>query len=383
MDPKEFSKPSGKLVENEEKHISFVPNPLPPEIVYDAELQELVANSHLLLGKLAGIGKLLPNPHLLIQPYLRREAVLSSRIEGTEASLSDLFIFEAVGEEPTHETFKRVREVRNYVHALEISLNAVRQGKPISLELIKNAHKRLLYRVRGQERHPGTFRTVQNWIGPLRQPIKYARYVPPPAGYLDIVLKNLEDFWRGAPHQIPTLVQCAVAHYQFEAIHPFVDGNGRIGRLLIVLQLCEKKILPQPLLYVSAYFERNKQEYVDRMLAVSQKSDWEGWVKFFLRAVCAQAEDTITTVEKLLKLSESYERRLRRNKATKNASRLKEHLFSNPYITAGNASQYLGVSFVTAQRAIDCLIQNGVLRAADSRKRNRVFLAREILSILN
>lgn len=381
MDKNAFSKPNGTFFLNKNGKETFLPNMLPPAVSYPIQLVSLISEAGMNIGKLAGIGKLLPNPHVLIGPYLRQEAVLSSRIEGTEASISDLFFYEAVGKESVDAVFKRVREVRNYVAALNAGLRAVETGQPIDMSLLKKLHRILLTGVRGQDRNPGEFRSVQNWIGKTGK-IQDATYVPPPPENLEKLLGNFAEFLSNPPNDMPVLVQCAVMHYQFEAVHPFADGNGRIGRLLITLLLCQKKVLPQPLLYPSAYFERNKTDYYSRLLSVSQRSEWEEWIAFFLNGVAAQAQEAIQNVERLLALKEHYDDVLRKSEATKNTHLLKDILFSNPYTTVKNATEYLNVSFVTAQKTIGILVDNGILEELSKQKRNRVFVAKGILHVL-
>jgi len=385
MDLGAFSDPSGRLLKISDGNTVFVPNSLPPDIDYDRATTKLIADSHTKLGRLSGIGELLPNPHILISPYLRREAVLSSRIEGTKASLADLFQYELNGKESIDEAWKRVREVRNYVQALENSLGVIKKTDHyIDLEVIKHAHRTLLQAVRGEDRSPGNFRKIQVHIGSSRK-IEDARYVPPGPETLSDLLANLEAFIRDPPPDMPILVQCALLHYQFEAIHPFVDGNGRIGRLLITLFLCERNILPLPLLYLSAFFEKNRTEYFDRLLAVSQRSEWANWIKFFLNAVSQQADEAIQNINirALLRLKDRYEDLLRKHSATRNAHLLKDGLFSNPYTTINNASEFLKVSFVTAQKTIEFLRGYGILTQVTKRPRNRIFVAKEILGILS
>ncbi len=311
---------------------------------------------------MSGIGELLPNPHILISPYLRREAVLSSKIEGTQASLADLFQYELIGTEPVESVWKRVFEVRNYVRALERGLRLVRkEGGRIDLGLIRSMHGTLLQGVRGAERNPGNFREIQ----------------------LPDLLSNLEDFIRSPPSDMPILVQCAVLHYQFEAVHPFVDGNGRIGRLLIPLFLCERNILPHALLYISAYLESHRTEYFDRLLGVSQRNEWKEWVAFFLTAVAHQSDEAVVNIQKLLQLKDRYETLLGKRHATQNAHLLKDILFSNPYTTIKNASEFLKVSFVTAQSTIQALVSSGILTEITRKKRNKIFVAKEIIRNLS
>jgi len=383
MDLNAFTNANGSIVQSNQGVSVFVPRPLPPSFEYDKAITPLIAESHTKLGRLSGIGELLPNPHILISPYLRREAVLSSKIEGTQASLADLFQYELIGTEPVESVWKRVFEVRNYVRALERGLRLVRkEGGRIDLGLIRSMHGTLLQGVRGAERNPGNFREIQVLIGSTPR-IEDATYVPPAAEYLPDLLSNLEDFIRSPPSDMPILVQCAVLHYQFEAVHPFVDGNGRIGRLLIPLFLCERNILPHALLYISAYLESHRTEYFDRLLGVSQRNEWKEWVAFFLTAVAHQSDEAVVNIQKLLKLKERYETLIRKRHATKNAHLLKDILFSNPYTTIKNASEFLSVSFVTAQSTIQALVSSGILTEITRKKRNKIFVAKEIIRNLS
>lgn len=274
MDLGAFKNPNGKFVSNGEGHKTFLPRLLPPKINYDASLASLLSEAHGQLGQLSGIGELLPNPDLLIRPYVTREAVLSSKIEGTQASIIDIFEFEAKAKVDSEEDGrrKRVQEVVNYIHALDKCINRVQKGDSITLAMIRDVHKTLLHNVRGQERTSGEFRKVQNWIGPEGSKIEDAVYVPPAPDHLKNTLEEAEKFIQQPPERIPVLVQCALIHYQFEAIHPFADGNGRVGRLLLPLLLADRHLLSRPLLYLSAYFERNRTAYYRHLLSVSQNS---------------------------------------------------------------------------------------------------------------
>lgn len=248
---------SGRLVKHQRGYLAFVPNPLPPHISLTWELAAEISAADRGLSELAGIARTLPNPHLLIRPFMSREAVLSSRIEGTQASLSDLFYFEAAQMPPNPES--DVREVRNYIRALEHGLKRL-ETLPISLRLLREMHQELMDGVRGEHLTPGEFRRSQNWIGPANCTLNDAKFVPPPAEDMMDSLGELEKFLH-MPSSLPLVVRLALVHYQFEAIHPFLDGNGRIGRLLLILLLCSEKTLPQPLLYLSAYFEKNRSEF--------------------------------------------------------------------------------------------------------------------------
>ncbi len=382
MDTAEFTNPSGRLVRNADSIDTFVPNSLPPELSYDTEMTYFIAEAHRKLGLLSGLGQLVPNPNLLIIPYLKREAVLSSRIEGTQASLDDLFLYEAIGQEAGEFDSKRVREVANYANALQETLTQIRAGARIDRSLFKFAHGILLKGVRGQDRNPGQFRAIQNWIGTGTGRIGDAVYVPPSPELIEGCLESLERFILNPTPNLPVLIQCALDHYQFEAIHPFVDGNGRIGRLLIPLILIAQNSLSEPLLYISAYFERNRSEYYQRLRAVSQRSEWIEWIRFFLNAVISQATDAVGNIQKLIDLDEKYGKQLRSEKASKNAFLLAEHIFANPYLTATNAMEYLKVTFPTAQATIEFLMTQNILVEVTQRRRNRIYLAHEVNAIL-
>ena len=376
MNPEEFaSSTSGKVIRTVQGYWAFVPNPLPPPIEYDHEVVHLISEADRGLGRLAGIGQLLPNPHLLIAPYVRREAVLSSRIEGTQASLSDLLLFEAAEEKPPRAP--DVQEVRNYVRAMEYGLQRL-ENLPLSLRLVREIHARLMESVRGEKKRPGEFRRVQNWIGPPGCSLAEATFVPPPVPEMHAALDEWEKFLHNAK-DIPLLVQCALIHYQFEAVHPFVDGNGRVGRLLITFFLCERGALPQPLLYLSAFFEHHRHEYYARLLEVSRSGDWTGWIKFFLRGIATQASAAADDSRRIIALQLRYRELLQRRKASLTAHAIMEELFLNPYVTATRLSKRLDVSFPTVQSTIAWLVKVGILREITGRQRNRIYCAGELL----
>ncbi len=292
MDPQRFQhSTAGRLVRAQQDDVTywaFVPHPLPPTLDWhDKRLRLTLSQADHALGELAGLGRTLPNPHLLIAPFMRREAVLSSRIEGTRTGLGDLYAYEkgyrplpyGTGLSPEADT----EEVANYVRSLEFGLERVAQGQPISQWLIRGLHDRLMAGVRGAHHQPGEFRTVQNFIGPDNN-LHHAKYVPPPPMQMRQCLADLEAYITADPEE-PALVRLAFIHYQFEAIHPFEDGNGRIGRLLLTLLLVSWNLLPLPLLYLSAYFERYREDYYARLRAVSERGDWSAWVVFFLNGV--------------------------------------------------------------------------------------------------
>ena len=383
MNQQAFVKPFGTLLENKDKQLTFLPQQLPPKINYDESLTALISEASIQLGNLSGIGKLIPNPHLLISPYLRREAVLSSKIEGTQASILDVFRFEAGGmmEEKERET-TRVIEVVNYVKALNKCLDYVQNGKQIDTSMIKNAHKILMSGVRGQELQPGEFRTIQNWIGVEGTKIDDATYVPPPSEYVNDRMEDLVKFIQDPPGRIPVLVQCAMIHYSFEAIHPFGDGNGRIGRVLIPILLAQRKLLEQPLLYISAYLEQNKPRYTTLLLKVSQENAWVEWIRFFLYAVLSQSNAAVQNIQQLLNLKQQYDQKLKSKKASGSAIRLSEYLFSNPIITITKAAEYLEITYSAAKNTVESLMELKFLKEYDYKHRGKTFVANEILSIL-
>jgi Fic family protein len=374
MNPADFRAPiAGSVIQAPGGYAAFVPAPLPPEISYDGGLVLALSRADAALSELSGLGRQLPNPHLLIAPYVRREAVLSSRIEGTRASLSDLLLDEAELDGPG-DGDADVREVRNYVTALEYGLERLRD-LPLSLRLVRELHERLMQGVRGDRATPGEFRRSQNWIGPAGSTPATAPYVPPPP---DLLMETLGDWERflHARDQMPDLIQCAVMHEQFEAIHPFLDGNGRVGRLLITLFLVERGRLAEPLLYLSDYIESHRQEYYDTLQRVRTEGDWPGWLRFFLAGVQETARAAVRQASRLMDLREEYLERLRRKP---NALRLLDELFVNPYLTAARAVRILNVSDPTARQTIAFLQKEGLLEEVTGRSWGRVYLARPIL----
>jgi Fic family protein len=375
LNPTEFHAPSaGQVIQALGGYTAFVPAPLPPDLVYDRRLVFVLSRADAALSELSGLGRQLPNPHLLIAPYVRREAVLSSRIEGTRASLSDLLLDEA---QVDRSEDADVREVRNYVDALEHGLERLR-NLPLSLRLVRELHERLMQGVRGDRATPGEFRRSQNWIGPAGSTPATAPYVPPPPDRLMESLSNWEQFLHDR-EGFPDLIQCAILHEQFEAIHPFLDGNGRVGRLLITLFLVERGRLSQPLLYLSDYIEARRQEYYDSLQRVRTEGDWSGWLRFFLVGVEETARAAVRQAGLLMDLREVHRRRLSRKP---NALRLLDELFVNPYLTAARAMRALGVSDPTARQAIAQLQAEGLLSEITGRHWGRVYLARPILEAI-
>ena len=357
---------------------------LPPSFKYDHEMIMLLADAERKVGELKGRGADLENPHILIRAYLKKEAVLSSKIEGTLASLEDLNFDEAVGSVDKKDAENmRLKEVVNYVVALESSLEKIRKSNQIvSLDMLKDAHQELMTGVRGGDKRPGKIRDMQNWIIKVRGRKQEVIYTPPPPEMLADLLGDLEAFLQKDNSGIPTLIQCAIIHYQFEAIHPFADGNGRIGRLLLPLILCQRKLMPEPLLYLSAYFDAHLDAYYGGLLAVSQKSKWSDWIKFFLEAFIAQADEATRSIQRLSALMKKYKKILLDKNTSINSISLMEHLFSNPYITIPRASKFLNVAYPAAKNAVVTLVDANILKQSNISYKSKIFVADEIEKIL-
>lgn len=382
MNPKDFRNSSvGKCIKTPQGYWAFVPSPLPPRINYDGGLVSLLSGADRFLGELSGMGRLLPNPYLLIAPYIRREAVLSSRIEGTQASLGDLFLFEAARQEEPKKP--DVREVWNYVQAMERGIERLKK-LPLSIRLICEIHKVLMEGVRGGGEHdtPGELRRRQNWIGRPGCTLNEAAYVPPPVEETKQALNDWEKHLH-SKSDVPPLIQCVLMHYQFEAIHPFIDGNGRIGRLFITFFLCERGYLTQPLLYLSAFFERHREEYYSRLLAISQRGDWQGWIRFFLRGVVTQSKDAVEDAKKILDLHAEYQRLLEGTKRVpESAHRLVDEIFLNPAVSISGLCRKWNISFPSAKAGVTRLLEIGILEETPGRRRNRLFVASKLMELL-
>lgn len=383
MKPELFSgASSGRIILVPGGYWAFVPKPLPPTITWTTELIAALSEADRAVGELAGLGRMLPNPHLLIRPFLRREAVLSSRIEGTRASLADVYAYEAVQMRLWENVdADDVREVINYVRALEYGLSRLEE-LPVSLRLIRELHAVLMKGVRGGSRAPGEFRRTQNWIGPPGCTVQEAVFVPPPVSELPAALDSFERFLHEET-SLPPLIRAAMAHYQFEAIHPFLDGNGRLGRMLIVLLLCAWGVLPQPLLYVSAYFEANREVYYDCLQAVSTRGDWERWFVFFLKGIETQARDAVQRARKLQDLQKDYRERLERLRLPATALRVVDFLFERPLLNVSQVARHLGVTYQTANNHVKLLEKEGILQRAGQRRRNQLFVAAEVLAVID
>lgn len=369
--------PSGRYAPLAGGGSAFVPAPLPPHLAWSPELVAASSEASLLLGRLSGQGGGLLNPHLLIRPFVRREAVLSSRIEGTQATLSELLADEA-GAVVTRAP-EDLKEVRNYVVALEEGVARLAE-LPLSLRLIRELHHTLMTGVRGGSAAPGQFRRIQNWIGPRGATVATARFVPPPPHEVPALLGAWEKFMH--ERNYPALTQAALLHYQFEAIHPFIDGNGRVGRLLITLFLIERGLLPSPLLYLSAFFEANRRDYYDLLTSVSARGEWEPWLLYFLHGVAHQAKDALGRVERINALREKWRRRLA-SRQTKTVMALIDRVTANPFVTVNGLAGELKIAFTTAQRAINVLTDHKILRQTDDARRGRVYVAKSLLEILD
>ena len=374
-----YTKPNGATRLSRDGWRTFVPANLPPVIGYNREMVLLLAEAERTMGELKGKGASLENPHILLRAYLKREAVVSSKIEGTLASLEDLNRYEILGIGKAYAEELSLQEVVNHVAALEWALKEIEGAdREIDLDIIQHSHKILMRGVRGQERNPGEFRDRQNYI--VRSGVRVSRiiYTPPPPEVLPELLRNFERFCMSVHRDIPVLIQCALIHYQFEAIHPFGDGNGRIGRLLILLMLSKRGLLPKPLIYLSAFFDKNLAEYYHGLLNVSRKSRWSAWVKFFLRAFVAQSVDAIKTIEKLEGLRVKYRSTLHDLNASGNAITLMEVLFENPYVSVPLVRKRLNITYPTAKGAVTTLVNAGILVQTDIPHKSKIFVAPEI-----
>ena len=373
----EFTNPTAKI-EVTEDGASFVPGFLPPSLNYDREIFGLMITAERNIAELKGMGSEISNPRMVIRLGLKREAVLSSRIEGTTASLGDLNLYEAAGGPIKGASeARRLPEVINYVAALEDALEDIQApGRNVDLDTMRTAHKTLMSGVRGHDMDPGQFRSRQNWIVQRIGSDSNILYTPPPAGMVPKLLDNLVEFMQAKQDpSISPLVQCAVAHYQFEAIHPFLDGNGRVGRLLVPLMLHKSGLMPRPLLYPSAYFEKHRGEYYKALLEVSKKGEWNRWIAFFLRALAHQATESIDLISRLAALEEKYSKNLAERNVRANAIMLMKDLFYNPYTTIPRTTERLKITYPTAKAAVVSLVEAGILKEISKRSRNRVFYA--------
>jgi len=391
---------AGTYVKQATGYQAFIPAPLPPDppVEIDAELGRLTSEADRALGRLDGVATVLPNPDLFVSMYVRQEAVLSSQIEGTQSTLEDVLQFEV--DSKGREFPKDIQEVVNYVRAMNYGLERLKT-LPLSLRLIREIHGKLLEGVRGSHRTPGEFRTSQNWIGPPGCTLNAATFVPPPVHEMHEALDNMERFLHD--NSLPLLIQCGLAHAQFETIHPFLDGNGRVGRLLITFLLCHRQALGRPLLYLSHFLKQHRAECYDRLMAIRNDGDWEGWLKFFVRGVFEVSHKATETARSIVRLREEHRRVLsekllpekpttaapdslqsRRRRALAGYSReevtathydllLLEYLFEQPIVTIRMVEQRLNCVFVTANKVVNRFVRLGLLEEVTGYQRNRRF----------
>ena len=363
---------AGHFVQQREGYRAFIPHPLPPKppCEVDEEMARLLSDADRALGRLDGVSSVLPSPDFFVAMYVRFEAVLSSQIEGTQSTLEDVIDYETDHED----TPKDVEEVINYIAAMNHGLRRLREDEfPLSLRLITEIHGKLLAGTRGDHRNPGEFRRSQNWIGSAGCTLTTASYVPPPVPEMTEALGDLEEFFH-APNNLPALVHCGFVHAQFETIHPFLDGNGRVGRLLITFLLCQRDVLRYPLLYLSHYFKLHRAEYYDRLTAIRRSGDWEGWLKFFLTGVRTVANDAVETARKIITLREETRQLVTTELGSMTgAFQLLEILFAQPAITANLAKDQLGISFAQANKLLGRFEDLGLLVESTGQRRNRRF----------
>lgn len=368
---------SGQYVMQPSGYRAFVPKPLPPEppLVFSSDLMMLLSEADRKLGRLDGVTQVLPNPDLFVSMYVKKEALLSSQIEGTQASLQDVL---AIEESRLNDD---TQEVANYIDAMNYGLGRLREF-PLSLRLIREIHAHLLASGRGSERTPGEFRHSQNWIGAQGCTLSDAAYVPPTVEDMHESLGDLESFFYDHS-DMPTLVKIGLIHAQFETIHPFLDGNGRMGRLLIAFWLCNEGVLSKPVLYLSYFFKRNRQEYYDRLMDVRRKGAWEAWLEFFLRGISQTSEEGVSSAKRIITLQNECARLISDERLSANHAALLDFLFESPSITKRRASEVLGVSEPTAKNVIENLCRLGILKdTAPRAQRSKRFVFKRYLDIL-
>ncbi|MBU4140289.1 MAG: Fic family protein [Candidatus Omnitrophica bacterium] len=372
---------AGIDVAQQQGYRAFIPKPLPPKspLNLDAETIELLSKADTAIGRLSGISETLPNPDLFVAMYVRKEAVLSSQIEGTEASLEDILEYES--ESRPRILANDVAEVVNYVRAMNYGLKRINQ-LPLSLRLIREIHAELMKGVRGRDKTPGDFRKTQNWIGPKGCALNTARFIPPPPHEMMQAMGEFEKYMH-SELTYPLLIECALIHSQFETIHPFLDGNGRVGRLLITFFLSYKEILKKPLLYLSHYFKQNRLEYYDRLMAIRDNGDFESWIKFFLKGIIYVADEAAETSHKIIKLQNEDKARINKTyKKSSKATFLHEVLFDRPIISVKDIVKMMNVTFPTADDICMKLVKLNILKEITGKERNRMFAYKSYLDIL-
>jgi len=368
---------AGTFISQPSGYRTFKPKPLPPKppISYDSEMIELLSRADRMLGRLDGVTETLPDPELFVAMYVRKEAVLSSQIEGTQASLVDIF-----DGDQSKEKREDIGDIVNYVRAMNYGLERLKDF-PLSLRLLREIHQVLLSSGRGSKRSPGEFRATQNWIGAPGCTLREATFVPPSVPDMYEALGELELYLHNED-ELPPLIKIALVHAQFETIHPFLDGNGRMGRLLITFWLCQQKILSQPLLYISYYFKKNRQDYYDRLMVVRETGDWEQWIKFFLRGITDTSEEAITTAKEILSLKKLCEDRI--VKSNNNYRQLLDILFRSPVVDKQEIAKRINVSQPTANRIVEQFCELGILvDQKPESKRYKRYAFTEYLAILS
>ena len=370
---------SGEYISNlsgEATYKSFRPAPLPPVIDMDNEMVSLLTGATKALATVDALSSYIPNMNLFVSMYVRKEALLSSQIEGTQATLED--VLDPLVEKNANQN---VADVVNYIKATEFALERM-NTLPLCNRLIKETHEVLMSGVRGQEKNPGEFRTSQNWIGATGSSLKNARYIPPNPEDMINAMSDLEKYIN-SDDSLDILIQAALLHYQFETIHPFLDGNGRVGRLLITLFLMDKKVLNSPVLYISYYLKKNRIEYYDRMSEVRNKDNYEQWIKFFLNAIKDSADESVETIKKLSELHDANIKKIdAMGRAAKNARAVFDYLEQNPIIDIGKTAEELNLAFSTVSLAVNRLVDAGILIQTNNANRNRVFAYEDYLAIL-
>lgn len=372
---------SGTQINQPTGYKAFIPNPLPPNppIRIEGEIQHLLTNANIAIGKMDTMGYLAPNLEHIIAMYVRKEALLSAQIEGTQASLEDIFEYE--NQIPV-KNINDVKEVVNYIKALNHGMKRLAEF-PMSIRLIKEIHEILLEGARGKEKTPGEFRKSQNWIGSPGSTLATASFVPPPPKEAMDAMGELELFLH-KDSELPLLINCALMHYQFETIHPFLDGNGRLGRLLITFYLYWKGALQYPLLYLSYYLKIHRQEYYDRLNLVRERGDYEQWIIFFLKGIIWTCESALQTIKNLLQLQEDHKKRLISKKlSTPYAIALLDYLFEKPHLTINDVADHIKISYQGAKALVDQFVTAEILKEITGKRRDKRYSCWEYLAFLS
>jgi Fic family protein len=380
MDPAEFLNAFGNLVRvSDEKwgeYYTFIPSKLPPTITFNPRMVLHLTKAEATLSKLSGAALVLPNPELLINPYLKKEAISSSRIEGTRISLEEYLLFELENRE-TEDSL----EVKNYLEAINFALKQINH-KQIDFELIQQMHELLMQGVRGHDKSPGKVRTIQNWIGRPGSKPQTAHFVPPPAAEVKNHLQEMFSYMN-TYDELPLLIKCALIHYQFETIHPFCDGNGRIGRALIVLYLLKKNKLSEPLLYISEYFEKYKSDYMKLLAQTNKTGNFDDWIIFFLQAIETQSESALSKVLELYELKKKYTTLVQNQSSAGKMLKIIEILFHSPYVSISKIEKIADTTYPTAKRIVENFVELKILTLrTDTHTRNKIYMAQEIINIV-